>query len=638
MKLVSSINRGRRPNNQAPRTVPQNRNDSGGRSAMTAGATPASKASSVNQGAYKDNIVKPAAKKKSPVKAILISLSVILFLSGGLFIALGFYVDSLETVFPNVWADGINVSGLTFDETVQHLVNEGYESNAEEIAATVVFPDQSSFSVTGNEVGLSLDAKEAAVTVFAFGRNETFLSSTVTYIQSLFERTELEGLSTPVLDDTIVRELAAEYTYNFNVTLFDSNLEITDESITIVKGTGLKAADADEVFYFAISTLLRAVEENDHLTAYYTPESIIEDGVDLALLYETIHIEPVSSILDLETLLATESSEGQTFDLEEAKEKLANATNGMTIVIPIHVIPPYVTQEEMQERLFRDVLSESTTSLSNNTSNRINNVTRAAEEIDGTILNPGDIFSFNEVVGQRTAARGFREANVIIGGVFQPGLGGGICQVSSTLHDAVLHTHLKVVERTPHGLRIAYMPRDEYDESIRRFANDATVSWGTTDYKFQNNLDYPVKIEAYVRGLFLTVRLHGTNMDGSYIKTETIVLSTTQFITEDRETDELPVGERRVMDGSRGQNGYRAEVFKRHYSSDGELLSRERIGVSNYRAQNRIYLVGTGVPEAPHVPPVVNTPQEQTPPHTEQTPPPVEQTPPSTDQSPPPVD
>jgi len=605
---------------------------------MTAGATPASKASSVNQGAYKDNIVKPAAKKKSPVKAILISLSVILFLSGGLFIALGFYVDSLETVFPNVWADGINVSGLTFDETVQHLVNEGYESNAEEIAATVVFPDQSSFSVTGNEVGLSLDAKEAAVTVFAFGRNETFLSSTVTYIQSLFERTELEGLSTPVLDDTIVRELAAEYTYNFNVTLFDSNLEITDESITIVKGTGLKAADADEVFYFAISTLLRAVEENDHLTAYYTPESIIEDGVDLALLYETIHIEPVSSILDLETLLATESSEGQTFDLEEAKEKLANATNGMTIVIPIHVIPPYVTQEEMQERLFRDVLSESTTSLSNNTSNRINNVTRAAEEIDGTILNPGDIFSFNEVVGQRTAARGFREANVIIGGVFQPGLGGGICQVSSTLHDAVLHTHLKVVERTPHGLRIAYMPRDEYDESIRRFANDATVSWGTTDYKFQNNLDYPVKIEAYVRGLFLTVRLHGTNMDGSYIKTETIVLSTTQFITEDRETDELPVGERRVMDGSRGQNGYRAEVFKRHYSSDGELLSRERIGVSNYRAQNRIYLVGTGVPEAPHVPPVVNTPQEQTPPHTEQTPPPVEQTPPSTDQSPPPVD
>jgi hypothetical protein len=394
-----------------------------------------------------------------------------------------------------------------------------------------------------------------------------------------------------------VRTLAAEYTYNFNITLFDSNLEITNEGITIVKGTGLKAAGEDEVFYFAISTLLRAVEENNHLTAYYIPEAIIEDGVDLSLLFETIHLDPVSSTLNLETLLATESSEGRTFDLDEAKEKLANATNGMTIVIPIYILEPEITQEEMQERLFRDVLSESTTSLSNNTSNRIANVTRAAEEIDGTILNPGDTFSFNEVVGQRTRERGFREANVIINGVFTPGLGGGICQVSSTLHDAVLHTHLRVVERRPHGLRIAYMPRDEYDDSIRRFANDATVSWGTTDYKFQNNLDYPVKIEAYVRGLFLTVRLHGTNLDGSYIKTETVVLGTTQFVTEERHSDEHDIGFRSVMDGSRGQNGYRAEVFKRHYSAEGELLSRERVGTSTYRAQNRIYIVGTRVPE-----------------------------------------
>jgi len=589
--------------------------------AAPANQTTAGRVASVNQTAKKDKAVKPITKKKSPVKVILISLLIIVFLAVGLFVALGFYVESLDTVFPNVWADGINVSGLTFNETVQHLINEGYERNAEGISATVIFPDQSSFSVTGNELGLSLDATEAAVTVYAFGRGDTFINNTITYIESLFERTELVGLSTPTLDDTIVRALAEEFTYNFNITLFDSNLEITAESITVVKGTGLKAASEDEVFYFAISTILRAVEANDHLTAHYAPEAIVEDGVDLALLFETIHIDPVSSVLDLETLLATESSDGQTFDLDEAKEKLTNATNGMTVVIPIFALYPEVTQEEMQAMLFRDVLSETTTSLSNNTANRINNVTRAAEEINGTILNPGDTFSFNEVVGQRTVERGFREANVIIGGVFQPGLGGGICQVSSTLHDAVLHTSLRVVNRTPHGLRITYMPRDEYNEELRRFANDATVSWGTTDYRFQNNSDFPIRIEAFVRGLFLTVRLHGTNLDGSYIKTETIVLSTTEFIIVERPSEDHDVGFRGVLDGSRGQDGFRAEVFKRHYSADGELLSRESIGISNYRAQNRIYLVGTRVPEVHYEPP----PQYEPPAHYE---PPPHQDPP----------
>jgi hypothetical protein len=134
----------------------------------------------------------------------------------------------------------------------------------------------------------------------------------------------------------------------------------------------------------------------------------------------------------------------------------------------------------------------------------------------------------------------------------------------------------------------------------RRFANDATVSWGTTDYKFQNNLDYPVKIEASVRGLFLTVRLHGTNMDGSFIRTETVILSRTERAIEEREDPDLPLGTRVVMAGSTGQSGFRAEVFKRHYSADGELLSRDRVGSSTYRAQNRIYLNGTKEPEVPH--------------------------------------
>jgi vancomycin resistance protein YoaR len=621
VKLVSSVNRVRKPSNQPPRNAAQSRGTPSGRTPATPGVPATAKGAPANQTTQKSNTGKPVKKARSRTKKLIIgivaSLLVVVLLSGGLFVAFCYYVESLDTVFPNVWADGINVSGLTLEETIERLIDEGYEDNVEGVATTVIFPDQSSFSFTGNEVGLSLDAAEAAATVFAFGRNGDFFGDAIIYIQSLLERTDLVGLSTPALDDTIVRTLAAEYTYNFNVTLFDSNLDIVpDESITIVKGTGLHNADEDEVFYFAIQTLFKAVEEHTHLRAYYTPEKIIEDGVDLILLFETIHIDPVSSILDMETLQATESSEGRTFDLDEAKDKLANATIGMPVVIPIFAVPPDITQDEMQDKLFRDVLSESITSLTND-ANRIRNVTLATEAINGTILNPGDTFSFNQVVGMRTTEKGYMEANVIRNGIFVPSTGGGICQVTSTLHDAVMHTPLKVVERRAHGLRISYMPlavdgmitiasgvgtadeRREWltDVGRRRFANDATVSWGTMDYKFQNNTDFPVKIEASVRNRTLTVRLHGTNLDGSYFVTETIILSSTDFVEVERQDPDLPVGTRVRMQGAAGQRGYRAEVFKRHYSADGELLSRERVGISNYNSQNRIYLVGTREPD-----------------------------------------
>jgi len=542
----------------------------------------------------RQDIAKSAPGKKSPVKAIIIIISVLAIGCGGLFIGLGFYVDSLDTVFPNVWADGIKVSGLTFDETRQMLINEGYESNAEGISATVVFPDNTSFSVTGEEVGLSYNAEEAAIAAYTFGRDRTFFGNTATYMRSLTNRTDLFDLSSPNFDDSIVRQRATEATRQFNETLVDSNYEPTDSIITITKGTGLHPAIEEDVINFSLLALMRAIDDHEHLSVNYTPEANLDDKIDLQLIFDRIHEEPVSAWFDVDSQSVTNSSAGRTFDLEKAMADLENAEYGATIVIPIQILEPAYSREEVESMLFRDVLAESKTRLANNSS-RTSNVRLAAGFINEKVLNPGDVFSFNEVVGRRTSARGFLTAPVIMGGRLQPGIGGGICQVSSTIYDALTRavlfdSQIEIIERRPHGLTISYLPP----------GFDATVAYGNIDFRFKNTMDFPMKLETKVEDGEMIAIIWGTNIDGSYIEVEASDPVITTFSIQNIETDELYIGDTDVFTG--GQNGSRVEVFQLHFTAEGELISRNSIGTSRYNVQNRVIRHGTAERPIEHLP------------------------------------
>jgi len=586
VKLVSKNNKLRSRSVPPNRNAAAHRNTSPRRSSETSRVDSSNRNSTVNKNQY-DNKTndkrKPAQKKKSPVKTALIILLIITLGFAALFVSLGFYVDSLDTVFPNVWADGVKVSGMTVEEAKQALLFSGYEENAEGIAVTMIFPDGNSFTVTGAEAGMSLNASEAANKVFEFGRDGTFFENEMTYIRALFNRTDLFDLSTASFSDDLVREFAAEYTERFNATLFDSTFEQNENYFLIIKGSGLKPANEDEVFNLAILTLLKAVTEHDHLTVEYIPEAANDDSVDLQLLFDVFHVDPVSSYWDVQTLSATVSSAGKTFDYAEAYNNLRNALNGERVEIPIIILEPEFTKEEIESMLFRDVLSERSTRERTNDSNRIRNIEIAAGYINGTVLNPGEVFSFNEVVGARTTERGFRLANVIQDGILQPGVGGGICQVSSTIYDALLLTHLEVVERRTHRFTIAYLPP----------GHDATVAYNALDFKFKNNTDFPIRIETSMENRNLTIRLIGTKLDDTYIETELVDLGTTAVVTEYRETDELFVGQEQPLAGSSGIPGRSVEVYQVHFSADGVEIGRTRANRSNYSMQPNVIMVGT---------------------------------------------
>ncbi|MCL2079727.1 MAG: VanW family protein [Oscillospiraceae bacterium] len=519
------------------------------------------------------------SRKSKKRKIIIISLIIFisLIVAGAIasFIALGYYVDSLDTVFPNVWAEGVDLSGLTLAEATRALQDSGYERNAEQIAVTIIFPDDNSFTVTGNEAGLALDASEPALGAYVFGRGGTFFQNTIAYINSLFNTTVLESVSipnsaNPNRDDSVLRELADEYAQEFNKTLYDNSLDITDTQITIIKGTGLYPADADEVYSHAVSTLTRAISQNTHIEARYMVETNADDTIDLQALYEYIHIDPISSVYDPDTTSGTASAEGRTFDLQAAQRSLANAAVGVNVIIPIITIKPEISKEEIDDMLFRDLLGERQ-AYQNSNFNRTTNIVLAGSHINGTVLQPGETFSYNAVVGFRGEEEGFLEASGYLHGRIEPSIGGGVCQVSSAIYSAVLQTDLEIVSRRNHGLTVSYQSQIVTDATVQ---NDVL---GQIDFRFKNTSQYPIRIDVTTSGtVTVNVKIYGTRIPGtatgdSYKLIRDLIERKPVEIVE-RESEDVPPGER-ILDMS-GMEGFTYDIYRIRLDEDKNLIDK----------------------------------------------------------------
>ena len=524
-------------------------------------------------------------KGRTGVKTALIILLILVVGLTALTVSLGYYVDNLDTVYPNVWADGHKLSGLTLEEANRTLQDIGYESNADGVSVTVSFPDGSGFSITGSEAGFSLDAEEAALAAYAYGRGGTFFQNEMNYVRSYFKQTTLRDVSKAKFDSEYVRDVVRENTRMFNASLVfkDNEVDFNATSIVIVKGAGVEPADEDEVYDLTVSTLYKALEEGLHLTAEYETNAARLQEIDLEFLLDTITIEPQPAFYDPETLEITESTPGRSFDVDNARRLLDNAGVGAQIVIPLIRVEAEITSEQLQSLFYRDILYTSTTRI-NGTANRLRNITIASMAIDGKELKPGEVFSFNETVGIRTAEKGYSEASAYVNGATVQEIGGGICQVSSTIYDAVLHADLEVVERRNHMFTVAYLP----------LGNDATVNWGTIDFRFRNSTDYPMRIETEVDRGDLTVTLIGTKLDENYIVIDFVEVSTTPYNVVQREDPEVLQGSVVKQDGHRG---HVVETYKYVYDADDNLLREEYVGKSSYSKQDRLILVPVENPD-----------------------------------------
>jgi vancomycin resistance protein YoaR len=261
-----------------------------------------------------------------------------------------------------------------------------------------------------------------------------------------------------------------------------------------------------------------------------------------------------------------------------------------SVLVEAEIISPEITEASINATFGR---ISSCTSKTTRNANRNNNIKKACAYMNGYILKPGKEFSFNKVVGQRTAARGFKEATVIAGGQYEQGLGGGICQVSSTLYNAVIKAGLTASERHPHAFPSTYLP----------LGQDATVDYPHLDFKFKNTTDGEIIVVAWwsKSDRICHVELYGKKLpDGQTIKFESKTTSKgkTPSKVEYVEDPDMKVGEKEVL--RTAHNACTVVSYQVWYDKSGKEIKRKKIATSNFRAYTKKVAVGTLLPNGKH--------------------------------------
>lgn len=286
----------------------------------------------------------------------------------------------------------------------------------------------------------------------------------------------------------------------------------------------------------------------------------------------------------------TKSRKGLKLQVDETVDKIVSAIKGNTEDTSVEIEAAVTTKEPKYPRKMlakcKDLIGSYSTSYSSSTASRANNVQTAANYINGTILYPGDVFSTVKVIKDRTEENGYQSAPEYSSGKVVDGIGGGVCQVSTTLYNAVLNAELKVTERSPHSMVVAYVD----------VSRDAAISGDYKDLKFKNNTKAPVYIWADASGGVLSFKIYGEETRPKNRKIEFVseILETispgADIITEDKS---LPSYYRSVTQSA--HTGYRARLWKVVYIDDKET-ERKQVNTSTYNAEPQHVTVGNQTP------------------------------------------
>lgn len=520
---------------------------------------------------------KPASKRKGPALAAAAVLVV-----AGAYLCLCAWVGGTG-VMPNVTVAGVDVSGKDLLE-IQPVVDQALQEHGGNAKVTLTYGDWSG-SITGDQ--LDTFGENSALNAWEVGRG-SFLTRGVQYIRHLMGGTTeaeldlfLEETEQPALDQLLDQ---AEQAIGCDVN--QSGYEVVEDKLVMTKGkTGL-SIDREE----AKKLVCQAFEE-EALPGAFLGEAT-EVTVELHLT-ETAHAEPDFNAIRAEVCVQPENAymdpetheivahvPGVEFEAAALKAAYDQAAEGETFSIPVTLIQPEETSDSLKAKLFRDLLGQGTSSVGG-TANRKFNVKLSAEACNNVILMPGEEFSYNNTTGSRSADKGYLPAPVYSGGQSVDETGGGICQTSSTIYYAVLHTTLEVVERSAHMYATGYVPD----------GMDATVYFGALDFRFKNNTNYPIKIvtESYDKSgkRYLTVKIYGTNEDGRYAKPERVQFDWEEPTTTYVADETIPQGTTQVDAKQNPYTGRKAQTFRYVYEADGTLVEKQDMGVSKYKMRTK---------------------------------------------------
>lgn len=477
------------------------------------------------------------------------------------------------TILKGITIQGIDVSGLSKDEAIQKLsvaVNDHISPNIE------AYSGELNCAFSASQFDVNFDITTAVDTAYNVGRSDNFIKNNYDILNTLVAGKKVD-INISYNDESLnsiitnINDLLPDKLVNPDYYIDGTNLIITSGTDGNIVNT--------EKFKSQVLT-----ELSDLNSDYKFEIPVIFEkasNIDIEKIYSEIYKQPSDAYFTTNPYTFYPSSTGLEFNIsmDEAKAIIAEGKEEYTI--PLKVTYPNISTNDIGFDAFPDQLSSFSTSFKTSNSNRSTNIRLCASKINGLVLMPGETFSFNSSVGKRTPEAGYKEAPAYLGGKTIMDYGGGICQVSSTLYNAVLYANLGITERYNHGYKPSYV----------KPGLDATVSWGGPDFKFTNNRDYPIKIMTDTSNKILKVYIYGLKKDTDYtVKLDARYISSVPYSTTYQKDSSLAPGETKTIQS--GSDGCRTASYKYLYDKDGNLVSSECISKDTYNPHNAVIAVG----------------------------------------------
>lgn len=504
--------------------------------------------------------------KKIDKKVIFTILILLLFL---LFISVIFSLINMgnNKIINRVYIGDINVSNLSQEEAKEKIETWYKETALSNIELTY---NELSENITIEQFDSTINSDELIKKACKIGKSGNIIKDNYEILFTLLFKNKIEmniQLNNEKLDKKI-----EEINSKLPDALQKTNYYIEEDNLIIKKGKKGIQINSEELK----KQLNEVIKKEENRKIIIPVNEILPEEINIEKIYNEIKKDAQNAYISREPLEVHSHVNGVDFaiSLEEAKNILEEQKE--EYVIPLKITIPEITLNDLGKEAFPQILGTFSTTYNTSNQNRITNLKLASEKIDGTIILPGETFSYNKVVGERTIAKGYKEAAVYAGGKVVDGIGGGICQLSSTLYNSVLYANLEITSRSNHRFLTSYVTA----------GRDATVSWGTIDFCFKNTRSYPIKITSEVKNGVVTTSIYGIKEEKEY-----------EVVIESKVTEVIPYSTKYVKDSTLkedeeeivqyGANGAKSETYK-IVKYNGIVVSREQISSDIYSPLERI--------------------------------------------------
>ena len=512
-------------------------------------------------------------KKSKKIFVILIVFAIFLILIS-VFSTIFALINITNTkILHGISLNGTDIGGLTQEQAKEKL-KEKLSSNLEK-DINLTYKDFST-SINPAQIDFTYYIEDAVKDAYEIARNGNIIKNNYEIINTFINNKNIEIHFT--YNSIALKSLIEDMEKNLPDAIKQYSYYIENETLYITPGVEGAVIQKDRLKTLIIESIQNETEEEKQLTI---PVQIMQpDEIDIEKIHSEIYTEPKDAYYTKDPFVIYPHVNGVDFNIsiDEAKQILQEKKD--TYEIKLKYTTPSFTQDQIGTEAFPDLLSSFNTKYDVTNRNRSTNLQLAANKINGTVLMPGEEFSYNKVVGERTISAGYKEAKIYSNGQIIDGLGGGICQISSTLYNSALLANLEITERRNHQFKTSYLAA----------GLDATVVYGSTDFKFKNTRKYPIKIVSEVKNGVAKIDIYGVKEEMEYeIRIEPVIINYITYSTSYINDSSLAPGQQVVS--QKGVNGIKTITYK-YEMLNGNIIDKKIISRDTYNPMQKIVKIG----------------------------------------------